>query len=563
MTRFPAFLRLAPRSVVLFTAVIFASLLFVLPSVAKYHGDECFYTDAAIRMMHSGDYLTPYAANGALRFAKPILPYWGVLAGYFVFGINFFASRLVFLMAGCLVILLTCRLSLDLFGRPAHATLAALIMGSNVQLLTISIRSTPDALLCLSVLLSLLGFARVIFLNERSWKDYALAYIGAGLAIETRGLPGLGVALYPFLFSLLFLRKQRRLRELLEWKAMLLGLLVACSWFGLMLWLHGRALIDGFYYDQVTKNVRDYQLLDTFRNLQAYLGGVLRHFLPWSLLLALGLVLDRKAFLRFWRENSVKAWFLLGWFIFILIPFTFGDNHRTRYMIVAYPLLAVLLAELLGRYVSRPRFERWTSSLVGAVALGLVILGLALTGVGIAIHPRIWAAGLLVTIAGAGVWIVMRRRAPSLYWLAITALPLTGFWTAELILRPLFAGSPAAALTARLLPEGGPKRRVYALNLSPSYQAQMRVLSGGYLTVVPAAAESLAQLPLGSEALVLGEQDKPLVAHHPGRLEQVGFASQRWHTRDYLDLLRSSRRQAAYDRNRIPYYVFFPDPAAK
>ena len=68
--------------VALLAGLIFASLLVVLPSIAKYHGDECFYPDAAVRMMQTGDYATPYAANGALRFAKPILPYWGVVAGY-------------------------------------------------------------------------------------------------------------------------------------------------------------------------------------------------------------------------------------------------------------------------------------------------------------------------------------------------------------------------------------------------------------------------------------------------------------------------------------------------
>src|ERR1041385_370604 len=180
-------------------AVVFLGLLFIIPGLAKYHSDESFYTDASIRMMQSGEYVTPYAANGALRFAKPILPYWGVLAGYFTLGINFFASRILFLVAGCLVIVITHQLSLDLFKRPAEALLAALIMASNVQLLTISIRSTPDGFLCLFVLLSLLGFARLIFTDDRSWKNYALAYIGAGLAIETRGLPGVGVALFPIL----------------------------------------------------------------------------------------------------------------------------------------------------------------------------------------------------------------------------------------------------------------------------------------------------------------------------------------------------------------------------
>ena len=56
---------------------------------------------------------------------------------------------------------------------------------------TISIRSTPDVLLSLFVLLSLWGFARILFEGNRSWSSYALAWVGAGLAVQTKGLLGI------------------------------------------------------------------------------------------------------------------------------------------------------------------------------------------------------------------------------------------------------------------------------------------------------------------------------------------------------------------------------------
>jgi 4-amino-4-deoxy-L-arabinose transferase-like glycosyltransferase len=550
-----------PWPVSLFVAVVFGSLLFGLPSVAQYHGDESFYTDAAIRMMQTGDYLTPYAANGALRFANPILPYWAVAAGYFVFGINFFASRLLFLIAGCLVILFTYRLSLDLFGRPAEAVLAALIIGSNVHLLSISIRSTPEVLLGLFALLSLFGFARLIFQNDRSWKNYIFAYLGAGLAIETCAPLGFGVILFPLLFCLLFRRKQTRMRQLLEWKAILLGLLLAFSWFGLMLWLHGRALIDGFYYDQVTDNARDYQFLDTLKNLRANLTGLPWHFLPWSALLVLGLVLDRKIAVEFWREHRAKALFLVGWFLLILVPCVLSRDLQTLYLTVAYPMLAVLVAGFLSRYATLEPFDRWMARLVGWAALVLGTGGLVLAGAGALVHPRVLVAGLLLVVAGGVVWLIMRRGIQWGYWLAIAGISLVGFWAAQLLLRPLFSSSPAAALTAKLLPDPLMKARVYGLNMSPAYQAQMRVLSGGRLTVAPLVMDSLTEFPQGYEAWVFSENEKPLVAHQAGRLEQVGFASGQWQVGDFADLLHSSQRAAAFARNRIAYYVLFPESA--
>ena len=540
----------------LLIGVVFVSLAFLLPSVAKYHGDECFYTDAAIRMTQSGNYWTPYAASGALRFAKPILPYWAVLAGYAVCGINFLGSRIVFLIAGCSVLYFTYRLSLTLFGRPKEAVLAALIMGSNVQLLTISIRSTPDALLCLFVLLSLWGFARIIFQNDMAWKSYGLAYVGAGLAIETRGLPGVGVLLFPFLFCLLFRRGQTRLRQLLEWKAIVLGSLVGLSWFGVMVWLHGRALIDGFYYDQVTENVRDFYFLSPLLNLQGYLTGLLRHFLPWSVLVLAGLILDRRVAGAFWKEHRSQSWFLVGWFLFIMSPFIFGESYRTRYMSVAYPLLAVLLAGLLSRYASVEKVEQWMRRLVAGAAIILIIGGLVLIGAGAMAHIRILAAGALWLCAGAVVAVVLRKRIRWAYGLAVALLALSLFWSVELGLRPIFSKSPAHALVARLLPDDTVRRRVYAMNMSPSYQAQMRVLSQGKLTVVPLTVNAQTPLPPGSTPLLFAETQKSLVPQTGGKVEQVGFSSRRWRGRDFLDFLQTTKQPAAIARNSEPYFVW-------
>jgi len=140
--------------------VLGLSLTFLLPGIAKYHGDERFYTDAAIRMSQTGDYFTPYAANGALRFAKPIAPYWAVLAGYSVLGINLTASRIAFLIAGCLVILFTYRLSLSCLIVPGSMLRAdRRVNGSSDDSRSLDPRRTA----CLFVLLSLLVFARIFF----------------------------------------------------------------------------------------------------------------------------------------------------------------------------------------------------------------------------------------------------------------------------------------------------------------------------------------------------------------------------------------------------------------
>lgn len=536
----------------LFASVVFLSLAFVLPGIAKYHGDECFYTDAAIRMMQTGDYLTPYAADGALRFAKPILPYWSVAIGYWLFGINFFASRIVFLLAGCLVIVLTHRLSLALFNQPHEAVLSAIIIGSNIQLLTISIRSTPDALLTVFVMVSLLGFARLIFRGEKAWKNYFFAYIGAALAVETRGLPGVGVVAFPFLYLLLF-RRNVRPQSLLEWKAILVALIVGSAWFIAMFWRHGHDLVEGFYFDQVSSNVEGYSSIDFVKNLAVYLAGICRHFLPWSLLAAMALLVDRQKAASFVRCHRQEAIFLAGWLVFILTAFLFGSFYRTRYMIVAYPSVAILAASFLARYFEVDLFVRTLRRIIGVLAIPLLALGACCIGLGLMVDIRMSWAGVLLLAAAGMTFYAFRRPSTGMLVLAIAVLPLSGFLVTEVFLRPVFSQSPAQKIALRLLAAPG-MTKAYALNLSPSIQAQIRVYAKGRINLVPLRAKAGQPLPQDAP-IVLAASDRNLFPERAKVLEEAAYASNRWRGKDFLALLDASKRAATFARNRTPYFI--------
>lgn len=542
--------------------IVGVSLFFLLPGLLSYHGDERFYTDAAVRMTQTGDYFTPYTARGAMRFDEPILTYWAVLAGYMVFGINFITSRLPFLIAGCLVILFTYRMALALFEQTRIALLAALIMASNVQLLRFSTRSMPDMLLCLFGLVSFLGFARIMFQKDRAWFNYALAWVGAGLAVQTSALPGVAVALYPLLYCLVFRRGQTRLRELFEWKALVLGVMAAVFWFGLMIWQHNDSLADSFYYEHATGQVSHANLLTPVRNLQAGVLGALGHFLPWSALLGVALLVGRRSAASFWREHRGKVWFLAGWGVFILVPSIFGRLNGMHRLLVAYPLLAVLVAALLARAEQEGRFQLWQRRLFVACVVAFVVVGMALAASGAMAAPRIFAAGILLAAGPAAVWMLVRRGV-DLGWAAgFAAFPLLGFWASEGFVRPALLESPAPALTARLLPEREMRERVYALNLDPSYEAQMRVLSGGRLTVVPLSRDGLASFVVIEDPVIFGQKDEEAVAGIRGTVQQVGFASRTWRLRDIPELFNREQREAARLRQRIPFYLLFPEPGA-
>ena len=131
------------KPILLLVLLFFAALAPTLPDLSRYHGDERYYTDAAITMIQSGDYLTPRYADGTERFKKPLLTYWILCASYKLLGIGVFSSRLPFLLAGCGVVWLTWRLGRTLFPTTDSALLGAIVVAANVQTMALATRSTP------------------------------------------------------------------------------------------------------------------------------------------------------------------------------------------------------------------------------------------------------------------------------------------------------------------------------------------------------------------------------------------------------------------------------------
>jgi len=162
-------------------ALFFILHLPILAGVTRGHPDEQYYTDAAIRMVQTGDYVTPHFADGTPRFNKPGLAYWLVAAGFRVLGISVFASRILFLVAGCLVVWIAYLTARTLFRDESIALATVVLLVSNDEVHSASLRATPDILLCLGITLGLYGFARALFRETRSGWDLVLGYGGVGL----------------------------------------------------------------------------------------------------------------------------------------------------------------------------------------------------------------------------------------------------------------------------------------------------------------------------------------------------------------------------------------------
>ncbi|MFL0682389.1 MAG: ArnT family glycosyltransferase [Algoriphagus aquaeductus] len=308
-----------------------------------HYPDEIYYRDAAVKMLQNGDYLTTYLGSGELRFKKPILTYWAVLAGFKLFGVNEFGSRIFFLLAGAVTVGLTFLLAKTLFRNTKIAGFSALIMAANPVLILSSGRSIPDVLLVLTMTVSAVGFSGLLLDGEKAHQKYLwMMYLGLALAFEVKGLPA--VALGGLGIGVLLFNPWKRVswKKLLHIPALAVSLVIALFWFVAMWKIHGPTYLDSFLEDQVGIRVAS-RILLIFQNgfLAAAMLAVM--FLPWSALLFPNF---KKTVQQLWKENPQFIVFALLWGLAILGMGALTSKFYERYLLPVAPVLAVWIAWL-------------------------------------------------------------------------------------------------------------------------------------------------------------------------------------------------------------------------
>lgn len=524
--------------------------------VTHYHGDERFYTDAAIGMVQSGDWLTPRYPDGSLRFEKPLLGYLVLAGSYEVFGISLFSSRLPFLLAGALLVWVTWWSGLRLLRDPEAALLAAAIVAACPDFLALAPRSTPDILLCLFLMLGLVGFASLLLGGRGETQgSAALAWIGAGLATATKG--GLGAVLLGFVFGIAALSRDRRarLRRLLHPLFTPLGVLLGLAGFGIYGLVHGPGALERPMSDQVVG--RAVLTIGAYlRHLMKYATTALEHLAPWVLLAALGSLQSRDRLQEFVRRERFLVRFAFGWLLLLLLIFSAGNIVRGRFLAPAYPLLALVLA---GALVTLARQERAGAALRGAclavlwvVAAGAVVL----VAGGAWIASGVVVAGLATGAAAAGGILLARWGPPVAALLALALTALVAQSVGQTAVRASFSRTPVPELAARLAVPELAGRRVAQIGESAHLASKLRVATGGGLRIDGFVRGLSAPDWSAYDAIV---SDAPL----PDEVAALGFGSERcgetwgdeWTPREILEVLRADDPAAILAKRSQPYWL--------
>lgn len=469
-----------------------AGLLPFSHSFFHWYTDERRYTTAAIIMVRTGDYTTPRWFDGSPRLRKPVLPYWLVAASYRLFGIRLWAGRLPFILAGALVIALTYLTARVLLADAETAMLAAAIMFSHPQLILASIRSIPDVLLCLFMLLSALGILSVMGLGKglgrRTPGAYWAAYLGAGLAAASKGL----LAPVFVLFAWAYRRIDPPARDsgtrqpsLFHLPSIVVAVAVAVWWYVLMYGLHGAMLLREFWGDQVAENMKHVTWQPLYR-MPAYAAVQVVSLLPWTLALLPLMLRDRSALPA---PDARVRWiqrFVLAWSLAIAVLFGMGEQVDPRYVLPAAPLLAILLADAIRR--ADPAIEARAFRCLLAVVLAVyAALGLALSWIAAAAPSGGRPVAVLASFLGVAALLALAVRLGRLSRATAVALAVfLAFPMVELSLRPIFEPDAGARAIAREL-EGvraDPLRPVLLAG-SDALAGEVRILTQGRLLIIP------------------------------------------------------------------------------
>ncbi len=475
------------RHIVLVALVFFGLGAIWLGSVAHYHGDERYYTDAALRMLERGDPWSPVYASGAARLNKPLATYWVLMATYATAGVSLFVSRLPFLVAGALLVWLTGRLARTLFpGERGIALLAACIIAADVAIVTLARRSTPDILLVLFATATLYGLARILVAREAGLAPRMWLWIGAGAAIATKG--GLGLVVILFAFAAAFAMRRRggaegdRVRIFaplpvvlgagIALVALLPGVLASTP-------AGGPTLLQ----DQVGARIPDSPLA-VLKQLWNYAASLLKHFAPWAVLLLVALLAARPALRERWQRDRRAIALALAWTAVLLVVFALANTLRGRYLAPAHPILSCAVAAWLFDASRAPIVRRtarvlWIAVSILATAGTLALLRIDLvTAVSLALVASAALVGLNLFAD-----IARDLRALAMAVLAASAVGAEA-------LRALVDPSPVPLACERMVEARIDPLRTATLSIFESTASQMRVVSRARLdpSVLPAGA---------------------------------------------------------------------------
>lgn len=342
------FLRHRPYLLIFLLALILG--LSFMGSRSLFEPDEGRYTNVALTIADSNEWISLYRHPDSLHFTKPPLTYWAIAASVKVFGFNTWAARLPIALAYIFSVLMIYQLGKS-FCRERPWLPALIFATSPLPFLAGNYIST-DFILAACETLALTCFAQYAFQKKsKYWMDAMWA--GFGLAFLAKGPP----SLLPLMAIIVFLWQQKDLKALFRPIGFLAFGVIGLAWYGIVIERHP-GLLDYFIGHEVVARVADKSMQrspEWYGPLKVYLPVLLIGTLPWLFMARKGIAKT----LRPWASQTGENRFLWLWILLPLLVFCLSRSRMPLYILPLFTPIALLLGHALAKFEFSNRKLAW------------------------------------------------------------------------------------------------------------------------------------------------------------------------------------------------------------
>ena len=342
--------------------IVLCIIIYILGSlfIPLMEIDSVQYANISREMLQNKSFLQIFD-QGKDYLDKPPLLFWLSSLSMYLFGLNDFAFRLPSILMAILAIYSTYKFTL-LYYSNEIAALAALVLASTQAMFLITHDVRTDTMLMAWVMLAIWQFA--IWLNNRKWSSFVIAFTAVAFGMMTKGPIALMVPIFSFAPHLIM---HRNFKMLFRWEYLLgIGIIVILLIpmdIGLyqQFDLHPEKVmyektetsgLRFFYWTQsfgrITGESVWHENDDFFFLFQNLLWG----FLPWTLFLIFGLISECTKIIRTkFTLNKNEEWIVLPGFLITYTALGISNYQLPHYIYVVLPFTAIIAAKSLNNLV--------------------------------------------------------------------------------------------------------------------------------------------------------------------------------------------------------------------
>lgn len=362
--------RPAPLLLLLLAGLLF---FFALGGHELQGSTEARVAGIAMAMHLDNDWVIPRLFREPF-LEKPPLSLWLDAGAIRLFGGTTWAVRLASAFAGLFSVMLFYAM-LRKFGRPQTLAFCAALILATMASYWGNVRGVgEDSLLSLGVTTALLGFYQAVRTDREGASGWAWAMFTVGMVIATlsKGVLGLampGIVIFVYLLSTSLMDKRLRLGDWLKPALFtLLALVPLVIWLGFLFQRGGmQSVAEVLWTNSVGRFSGSFVEAGHYEPFYYYIAKLPEAFLPWNILVYLGLWHFRKSLVR----NRYRLFFSV-WLVAQFTLLTLASSKRVVYLMALTPAAAVLAAEYAGVLLewlkaNKPAIYRYHRKVIGGV----------------------------------------------------------------------------------------------------------------------------------------------------------------------------------------------------